>query len=87
MIAYMGLLTLKVYHRYTVILSWVGLISLIFLHFTLQGNGGEHDREGVKWAVCGGMAGITSKFIVLPFDLIKKRMEVSSFFEKTSSLN
>ena len=32
--------------------------------------------EGVKWLVCGGVAGVSSKVIMLPLDMVKKRMEV-----------
>ena len=31
----------------------------------------------MKWAVSGGMAGVSSKIIMLPFDMVKKRLEVS----------
>ena len=35
-------------------------------------------NESVKWLVSGGVAGVTSKFIMLPFDIVKKRLEVHS---------
>ena len=31
----------------------------------------------MKWLLCGAMAGATSKFIMLPLDMVKKRLEVS----------
>ena len=40
----------------------------------------DKDGEGMKWAVSGGMAGVTSKFIMLPSNIIKKRLEVCSTY-------
>ena len=30
----------------------------------------------MKWLVSGGVAGVTSKVVMLPLDIIKKRLEV-----------
>ncbi|KAJ1530125.1 mitochondrial thiamine pyrophosphate transporter, partial [Nowakowskiella sp. JEL0078] len=44
------------------------------LEFQLNPRGQNTDR--VKEFVCGGMAGVFSKTIVMPFDVVKKRMQV-----------
>lgn len=42
-------------------------------------------REEWKWMVSGGVAGISSKLIMLPLDIVKKRLEVQGFEQARES--
>ncbi len=55
---------------------WLLRNIVVGMMLVLSPQGVESGREELKWGLCGGVAGISSKMVMLPLDIVKKRLEV-----------